>query len=102
MNKNPYPGLRQLKDQSNSKDREKRLMEAKSDLAGQMKAWCDRHNLTPDEALALCAYMTGTAIALQDQRTMSGEMAMKIVVANIEAGNQTVIAELLGRTGGSA
>lgn len=102
MNKNPYPGMRPLKDHPNRQDREKRLMEAKADLAGQMQAWCDRHNLTSDEALALCAYITGVAIAQQDQHTMTGEMAIQIVIANIEAGNQTTINELMNNTGGAA
>lgn len=102
MNKNPHPGMRPLRDSPDRHDREKRLMEAKADLAGQMKAWCDRHNLTSAEALALCAYITGAAIAQQDQRAMTGEMALQIVMANIEAGNQSVIADLIIKTGGSA
>ncbi len=102
MNKKPYPGMKQLKDQPNHEAREKKLMEAKADLAGQMKVWCDKHALTSDEALALCAYMTGAAIANQDQRSMTRDMAMQIVIANIEAGNQRVIDELLGKTAGSA
>lgn len=46
MNKKPYPGMKQLKDQPNHEAREKKLMEAKADLAGQMKVWCDKHALT--------------------------------------------------------
>lgn len=102
MNKNPYPGMHPLKDHPNRQEREKRLAEAKADLAGQMKAWCDRHDLSSADALALCAYITGAAVAQQDQRVMTPEMALQIVIANIEAGNQMVISELMNRTGGSA
>lgn len=102
MNKNPYPGMKRLRDQPDHEEHEKKLMEAKADLAGQMGVWCDKHNLTKADALALCAYMTGAAIANQDQRIMTGDMAMQIVIANIEAGNKMVIDELINKTEGTA
>lgn len=53
------------------------------------------------ELLAVAANMIGKLIALQDQRTITPEMAMKIVADNIEYGNQTVLREL-GKSGGTA
>lgn len=43
------------------------------------------------EMLAIAANMLGKLIAMQDQRTMSREVAMEIVVLNIEKGNEQVI-----------
>lgn len=54
------------------------------------------------ELLAVAANMVGKLIALQDQRTLSPEMAMKVVSRNIEYGNQSVLAELANATGGTA
>jgi len=82
-----------------TREREARLMEAKADLAGQMKVWCDRHALTSDEALALCAYMTGAAIAYQDQRKMTKELVWRVIADNIEAGNQAAMAEVMSAGG---
>lgn len=58
--------------------------------------------LSPVELLAVAANMLGKLIALQDQRTTTPAMAMKVVSANIEHGNQSVIAELATKTGGTA
>lgn len=74
--------------------REKKLMEAKAALAGDLKAWCERFDLTSGEALALCAFVTGACVANQDQRNMSPAQAMEIVARNIEAGNAAAVAEL--------
>jgi len=58
--------------------------------------------LTALELLAVAANMVGKLVALQDQRTTTPEMAMKVVSANIEYGNQAVIAQLAGAKGGTA
>lgn len=44
-------------------------------------------NLRADEMLALAAYTTGQLIALQDQRTMTPEMAIQLVEFNLQDGN---------------
>ena len=80
-------------------EREKKLMQAKDAIAGEMKGWCDRFDLTAPELLALCAYMTGACIANQDQRTMTSEKAMEIVSRNIEVGNASAISEVLSASG---
>lgn len=85
-----------------SAEREAKLMRAKAALAGDMKKWCDEYDLTSSELLSLCAYMTGACIANQDQRTMTRERAMDVVIKNIEAGNAAVIAELMFAKGGRA
>jgi hypothetical protein len=51
-------------------------------------------HLTPIEILAIAANMVGKIIAMQDQRTTTTDMAMEIVKANIEMGNQQVLAQL--------
>lgn len=51
-------------------------------------------HLSKDALLAIAANMVGKMIALQDQRSMSTDRAMRIVLHNIELGNQQVIAML--------
>ena len=54
-----------------------------------------RHpELTPEEMLAVMANALRKLIAMQDQRTMTTERAVKIIQSNIEAGNQQVIEAL--------
>ncbi|MEB3421895.1 hypothetical protein ACFSDD_09150 [Salipiger marinus] len=79
--------------------REKRLMEAKTALARDMQAWCERFDLSQVEALALCAHITGAAIAMQDQRIMTPEKAMEIVSRNIEAGNAAAVSVVASADG---
>jgi hypothetical protein len=56
--------------------------------------------LSPSELLAIAANLTGKLVALQDQRTMTPELAMEIVSRNLELGNQQALAELLGPSKG--
>ena len=53
------------------------------------------------ELLAIAGNMIGKLIALQDQRTVSPEMAMETVAKNIEFGNQQILAQI-GQSKGSA
>lgn len=73
---------------------------AREDILAAMQ----RHVAKMDalEILAVLSYTVGQCVAMQDQRTVSSEMAMEIVAANVEAGNVDAIARLLGSTGGSA
>lgn len=57
--------------------------------------------MSSEEMLAVGANMIGKLIALQDQRTMTRERALKILIANIEAGNEQVV-EQLTKSEGSA
>ena len=57
------------------------------------------HKLSSLELLAVAANMVGKLIAMQDQRTVTREIAMEIVLQNIEYGNQTVVAQLLQSRG---
>lgn len=50
--------------------------------------------LTSLEVLAVAANMVGKLIALQDQRSVSPEMALSVVSLNIEHGNQQVLNQL--------
>ena len=49
------------------------------------------HKVSSAELLAIGANMLGKIIALQDQRTMSREDALRIVADNIEFGNFQVL-----------
>lgn len=54
------------------------------------------------EILAVVSYTVGQLVALQDQTSMTPQMAMQIVATNIEAGNRSVLEELASAPGGSA
>ncbi len=58
--------------------------------------------LPSDQMLAIAANAVGKILAMQDQRTMTSERAMQIVIRNIEAGNQHVIDDLTRKTSGRA
>ena len=49
--------------------------------------------------LACAAYTVGQLIALQDQRSVTPAMAIDLVQANIEAGNQHAMAEVMSADG---
>lgn len=49
------------------------------------------HKVSAQEVLAIGANMLGKIIALQDQRVMSREDALRIVADNIEFGNSQVL-----------
>lgn len=61
-----------------------------------------KKHLTPDTAdrfLALASQMVGQILALQDQRKMTRDMALQIVMDNIELGNSGVINSLMQSKG---
>ena len=64
-----------------------------ADIAGEMSA---------AELLAIAAHIVGQLIALQDQRTMSGEQALDLVAQNIDLGNAAAIRDLATKTAGRA
>lgn len=47
--------------------------------------------LDASEMLAVAARLVGMLIAMQDQRRMTGDMAMELVAKNIEGGNAHAI-----------
>jgi hypothetical protein len=53
------------------------------------------------ELLALAANMVGKLVAMQDQRTVTPERALKIVADNVALGNEQAVEALL-QTKGSA
>jgi hypothetical protein len=55
--------------------------------------------MTSEEVLAVGANMLGKLLAYQDQRTMTRERAMEIIIHNIEMGNQQAIAEVMNSRG---
>lgn len=73
---------------------------ANQDLCALIRKHADE--VTSVELLALAANMVGKLVALQDQRSVSPELAMEIVAANLECGNKQVIDWLASAKGGSA
>lgn len=55
--------------------------------------------MSAEEILAIVANMLGKIIALQDQRTMTRERALEIVIENIEAGNKQILDQMANPTG---
>ena len=47
--------------------------------------------LTSAEILAILCYTVGQVLALQDQRTMTTDMAKELMALNIEKGNQDAV-----------
>lgn len=58
--------------------------------------------LSAVEMLAVAANMLGKLVAMQDQRSVTIEQAMKIVAMNIEQGNQMMVERLTQQTAGRA
>lgn len=58
--------------------------------------------LDAKEVLAIAAHTVGQIIAMQDQRTMTIEIAMEIVARNIEIGNGDALVTIRGKVAGSA
>jgi len=67
----------------------------------EMAALMGRHGdaVSAEEMLAIGANMVGKLMALQDQRTMTRERALEIVIQNIEAGNQQAVDGLMQSRG---
>lgn len=72
------------------------------------KAFCDdvrellnKHSghLPAVEMLALSAHLVGQITAMQDQRAVTPQIALGIISRNIEAGNDSVVAEILQPVG---
>jgi rRNA-processing protein FCF1 len=61
-----------------------------------------RDDVDKEGMLAVTSFIVGQLIALQDQRTMTPEVAMTLVQLNIEEGNQSLISQLLDNTAGTA
>ena len=59
-------------------------------------------SMTALELLAVASNMLGKLVAMQDQRTVSRDLALQVVAANLEKGNQAVVEELLSESMGSA
>ena len=55
--------------------------------------------MTSEEVLAVGANMLGKLLAYQDQRSMTRERAMEIIIQHIELGNQQAIAEVMNSRG---
>ena len=64
-------------------------------------ALCSRHadKLSAQDLLAIAANMLGKLIALQDQRSMTPQQAMRIVSENIRLGNEQALAQIRSASG---
>ncbi len=72
----------------------------RDDLVAVLRKYSNE--LSAQEMLALAAHLVGQIVAMQDQRTVTPEMAMQIVSRNIEQGNREVLDNLLDAKSGSA
>ena len=71
-------------------------------FVNDLKATFARHpHLSAEEMLAGASQIVGTLVALQDQRSMTPDMAMQIVGTNIEEGNQMAMREVASASGSS-
>jgi hypothetical protein len=70
----------------------------------EIAALLDKHagKLTSLEMLAIAANMVGKLVALQDQRYVTPEKAMNVVIENIQNGNKQVIDDLHNSIAGNA
>lgn len=74
-----------------------RLAKPEHEVAYQeLIALVNKHarKLSAIEMLAVAANMLGKLIAMQDQRSVTPQAAMKVVADNIEHGNKTVLDQL--------
>lgn len=56
-------------------------------------------DVSAEEMLAIGANMLGKLLAYQDQRTMTRERGLDIIIQNIELGNQQAVEEVLNSKG---
>lgn len=67
------------------------------ELAKLVGRYADK--MTSEEVLAVGANMLGKLLAFQDQRTMTPERGLEIIIKNIETGNAQGVAELMKSQG---
>lgn len=70
-------------------------------LYQELVAILRRHGdeMSAEEMLAVAANMLGKLLAYQDQRTMTRERGLEIIIKNIEYGNQQAIDEVSNSKG---
>ncbi len=72
-------------------ERIQRLNAVKLRIMNAAQEELERGDVTAMEMLAVLAYCTGQCIALQDMLNITPEMAMDLVLKNIQAGNMEII-----------
>jgi hypothetical protein len=75
---------------------------AYQELVALIRRLTAQHNLSSVDLLAVAANMLGKIVALQDQRTITPDKAMDIIVANLQIGNDQAIESLALKVAGSA
>ena len=70
-------------------------------LYQELTALLRRHGdaMSAEEMLAVGANLLGKLLAYQDQRTMTRERGLEIIIKNIELGNQQAIDEVMNSRG---
>lgn len=58
--------------------------------------------VSAQEMLAISSHFVGQLVALQDQRKVTPDQALRIVAANLGEGNRQVVRELMEKSGGRA
>lgn len=69
------------------------------DLNALLKKHADEHGLSSLEMLAIASNLVGKLVALQDQRTVTPAVAMKVVTMNLEEGNRQAIEAVMQSQG---
>ena len=77
-----------------TEEEQERIMQVKHRLLMGIKDELLSGEVSKAELLGLMAHVTGMMIALQDQRTMSPEQAMNLVISNIENGNKSAVEQM--------
>lgn len=80
-------------------DRMKTIGKVHAALMNKVKTLAERYDLTAEEVLAVLSHSVGACIAMQDQRIVTPNMAMKLVMDNIKQGNMDAINGLMGSEG---
>lgn len=80
---------------------EKRLADVRNRLLRSVRTELQRGDISADELLSVLSHTVGQCIAMQDQRKVTPEQALKLVWDNIEAGNKAALSDLLEADGGA-
>lgn len=71
-----------------------RIEKVKRRLLHTIQVELKNGDISGPDMLALLAFITGSAIAMQDSKVMTSELCLKLVSNNIEAGNAAAIAQV--------
>lgn len=77
----------------------KRFLAVRGRMVDAMQLELKNGDVSALELLAILAHTTGACVAYQDQRKVTREIAMDVVIKNFEAGNMDAMSTLLSAGG---